>query len=65
MNADPRKQRLRRGQVGQTLSHQVGQAITGFNMIEDGDKVLVALSAGSRCPAWLAAGPVKEPIEVV
>ena len=42
----PRERRLEANKLAKRLRRQVGQAIGDYRMIEDGDKVLVALSGG-------------------
>jgi tRNA 2-thiocytidine biosynthesis protein TtcA len=43
---DTRRQRLEENKLAKRLRRQVGQAIQDYNMIEDGDRVMVCLSGG-------------------
>ena len=44
--ADPRKQEFENNKLDKKLCRLVGQAITDFGMIADGDKVMICLSGG-------------------
>jgi tRNA 2-thiocytidine biosynthesis protein TtcA len=46
LNTDPRKDDYEQNKLAKRLRHQVGQAIADFDMIGEGDRVMVCVSGG-------------------
>ncbi len=51
---DDRKQRLEFNKLNKRLRRHIGQAIADFNIIEEGDKIMVCLAGGKDSWATLS-----------
>ena len=51
---DDRKQRLEFKQLNKRLRHHIEQVIADFNIIEEGDKIMVCLAGGKDSWATLS-----------